>query len=188
MLFVLVLSFSCDRDRRFRRYAVAGNLNDNTHEGGTGNIGDCARFAFHLSGAQNQSMTQNMIYFDDDTSSSNATTATWYYWNLTNWVADDEKTPYWKNNDDVDEMYNDFWTSVFAVGHSGGKRWCGAVCLGGAAQLSHGYSSPRWRRSDPDACSTILRRFGFYLCGPAVTVTRRGQVRRPCAVFTACPV
>ena len=95
-------------------------------------------------------MTQNMIYYDDDTSSSNdgggeATTATWYYWNLTDWRTDDDVTPYWKNNDDVDEMYSNFWSSVFAVGHSGGKRWYGALCLGGAVHLSHGCSSPRLR-------------------------------------------
>ena len=106
-------------------YVIAGNLNADTAESGV-----CTRMTFELVGARNATLDQSMIYTYD---------GTYYYWNLTGWTTDDDVTPYWKAVDD--RMYDDFWSTVFAVGTHMGKRW-----------------------------------FGWYYCGPAVDVTKRGAV------------
>ena len=96
-------------------YAIAGNLN-----GHAANIGDCARFRFELKGTDNRSMTQNMIYYNDDTDGS-----TWFYWNFSHWKADDVDTPYWKSSDDdkYGVGYKNWWATVAAVGTYKGSRW-----------------------------------------------------------------
>ena len=96
-------------------YAIAGNLN-----GHAANIGDCARFRFELKGTDNRSMTQNMIYYNDDTDGS-----TWFYWKFSHWKADDVETPYWKSSDDdkYGVGYKNWWATVAAVGTYKGSRW-----------------------------------------------------------------
>ena len=96
-------------------YAIAGNLN-----GHAANIGECSRFRFELKGTDNRSMTQNMIYYNDDTDGS-----TWFYWNFSHWKADDVDTPYWKSSDDdkYGVGYKNWWATVAAVGTYKGSRW-----------------------------------------------------------------
>ena len=97
-------------------YAIAGNLN-----GHASNIGDCSRFRFALKGTDNRSMTQNMIYYNDDNDGG----STWFYWNFSHWKTDDVDEPYWKSSDDdkYGVGYKGWWATVAAVGTYEGSRW-----------------------------------------------------------------